>query len=373
MSGTVIQSAEATITWTPISGASELRLRADDLTVTSVEHRGRAVPFRSTPSTLVIELPEGIADQSTVTVRYTPSATALQGNEQVRFGAYHTPRLLPCSFEPGDRARFHVSVAGTDRSAWLALPDSGLASPPHMFGLALGKLPTRTFEGEPALRVMGAVPSATAETLDVETRRMIRFFEERSGVTFPHRTYTQIFLPGKVAQEVHSGAMISLGYLDTWPAKPTEDWLIAHELSHQWWGGAIAASSWGDFWLNEALAVFMTAAWKERRHGRAAYDRERDLAEARYRRQRAAGQDRSLRLGKSATEQDVSDKLAYTKGALALFDARDRMGDESFWKAIRDYSTRGARVGLATTEDLRRALEDRAESRLVGWYRRWVE
>lgn len=57
-------------------------------------------------------------------------------------------------------------------------------------------------------------------------------------------------------------------------ADPTDDWVIVHELAHQWWGNLISCATWQDFWLNEGITTFMTAAWKEHRFGRAAYDAE---------------------------------------------------------------------------------------------------
>ena len=38
---------------------------------------------------------------------------------------------------------------------------------------------------------------------------------------------------------------------------PTEDWVIAHELAHQWWGNAVTCADWSELWLNEGLTVFM--------------------------------------------------------------------------------------------------------------------
>ena len=63
---------------------------------------------------------------------------------------------------------------------------------------------------------------------------------------------------------------------------PAEDWLIVHELAHQWWGNSIICKDWSHFWLNEGITSFMVAAYKEKRWGRSYYEHELKLARNRY-------------------------------------------------------------------------------------------
>ena len=41
------------------------------------------------------------------------------------------------------------------------------------------------------------------------------------------------------------------------------EWLIAHELGHQWWGDLVTCSSFHHIWLNEGFARFSEAIWDE--------------------------------------------------------------------------------------------------------------
>jgi aminopeptidase N len=193
-----------------------------------------------------------------------------------------------------------------------------------------------------------------------ETPGMIRFFEESSGVPFPGARYGAAFVAGGAAQELASLSLLGDDYAGRWAAAPAEDWLAVHELSHQWWGNAATCATWGDdFWIQEAFAVFMTAAYKQRRWGEPAYQRERDRARSRYDKLRAAGRDRALALGPGAPVAEVGGTLVYTKGPLVLFDLRQELGEAAFWSGVRTF-TRQAIAGASRTTDLQRIFEQAA-------------
>ena len=41
------------------------------------------------------------------------------------------------------------------------------------------------------------------------------------------------------------------------------DWLIAHEMTHQWWGCCVTHENWQSIWLKEAFSTFGEALWME--------------------------------------------------------------------------------------------------------------
>jgi aminopeptidase N len=153
---------------------------------------------------------------------------------------------------------------------------------------------------------------------------------------------------------------------------PREDYLVAHELAHQWWANLLTCASWSDFWLNEGMVTFLVAAYKEMAWGRDEYDRERLIARLRYARAVAAGARRPIATDNWTRPEDMSGPITYSKGALVLHLLRRELGDEAFWEGFRLYTQAGAKSGLVTTRDLQRAMEQASGQPLAWFFDQWV-
>jgi aminopeptidase N len=223
-----------------------------------------------------------------------------------------------------------------------------------------------------AARILAAVSEVETVThMFADTPHMMAFFERKAGVRLPAKIYTQVLVEGGEAQEAASHAIIGFDNIAPILENPREDWVIAHELAHQWWGNAVTCADWSELWLNEGLTVFMVAAWKEQRWGRADYDRELDLANKRWNAAKAEGFDVPLSWQGKYPSLKLKRAMAYAKAVVFLDTLRRDLGEDAFWRGIKTY-TRTNWDKAVRAQDLQRALERSSKRDLSALFAAWV-
>jgi aminopeptidase N len=180
-----------------------------------------------------------------------------------------------------------------------------------------------------------------------------------------------VLVDGDEAQEAARHSIIGKEEIDPILIDPHEDWVIAHELAHQWWGNSLTCADWSELWLNEGLTVFMVAAYKEQRWGRAAYDHELELANKRWAAAKAQGFDVPLSWKGEYPSLKLKRAMAYAKSVVFLDKVRTDLGEAVFWRAIKSY-TRAHRDGVVSAIDLERAFEKASGKRLAPLFAEWV-
>jgi aminopeptidase N len=243
----------------------------------------------------------------------------------------------------------------------------------YLFGFAAGRFERVALPGRaPSLFVLtDKSQAANVPQMFADTRSMLRFFEETAGVRFNEASYTQVLIPGDEAQEAVSHSTIGVDAIAPILADRQEDWAVAHELAHQWWGNSLTCADWSELWLNEGLTVFMVAAYKEQRWGRAAYERELELANKRWKAAKEQGFDVPLSWKGTYPSLKLKRAMAYAKAVVFLDLLRKELGEEAFWRAIKAY-TRAHRESVVTASDLQRAMEQAAGRNLAGLFATWV-
>lgn len=189
------------------------------------------------------------------------------------------------------------------------------------------------------------------------TSQMISAFESRFGpYPFYGEKYGMAEFPWGGAME--NQTLTSYGeYLVD--GTDENDWVVAHELAHQWWGDKVTCASWDHIWLNEGFASYCEALWYESIGGIEAYrDWIRHMWWPDF-------------PGRIVPPNYVFNGTVYFKGAWVLHMLRGLLGERIFFAALNLYADRHA-YQAATTEDLVAALEEVSGRDLRWFFNEWV-
>ena len=384
-----------------VSGTETIRLRivtpglrqivfsGNALTIDDAMLNGKTVQVSTDRDTLSLALPEGLKEGSTATLRIVYHGTPRKGatfTSASIYTSYHTCDWMICAEDtPGDKAKLSldlhapagmISLASGKLVGKSRAKDGGeihhwrtsLPYSAYLYGFAIGKFVTASSHRNRAELLYLSDVATKQELLQTfgETGAMVQFLSAKAGLGLPNASYAQLLVPGNEAQEAATYSIIGKDNIGS-----KDDWAIVHELAHQWWGNLITCATWKDFWLNEGIAVYMTAAWKEHRFGREAYGAELDVARRRVAKVREEGWDKPLAFDGKYPSLGVRRAVQYSKGALFMEHLRNVLGDEAFWAGLRAY-TRAHAGGAVTSIDLERAMEKASGRDLSGLFAEWV-
>ena len=147
--------------------------------------------------------------------------------------------------------------------------------------------------------------------------------------------------------------------------------VIIHEIAHQWFGNAVTEYDWDDVWLSEGFATYFTLLFREHQYGRD--DFVRGLKESRDRVRSFYEENPDYRIVHDNLDDmsRVTSSQTYQKGGWTLHMLRGIIGDEAFWSGIQDYYARFQGKN-ATTDDLRRAMEEASGRDLSEFFAQWL-
>ncbi|KAJ1662522.1 hypothetical protein IW140_003841 [Coemansia sp. RSA 1813] len=136
-------------------------------------------------------------------------------------------------------------------------------------------------------------------------------------------------------------------------------YVIAHELSHQWFGNLVTMAWWDDLWLNEGFATWigihvtdgLYPEWRRWDHF-AIEDRQAALSADSLR----SSHPIQVSIKGSADIDQVFDSITYYKGCSLIRMLSAHLGIDAFMAGVRAYLV-AHEYGTATTADLWRALE----------------
>lgn len=143
----------------------------------------------------------------------------------------------------------------------------------------------------------------------------------------------------------------SLGYL--------QHLLLAHELTHQWFGNAVSPGSWDDIWLNEGLATYGEWLWLDHQGLQSLDSAARQAVMS------------SESVGSVYEPDELFSAVVYQGGAAAIHAIRQRVGDDAFFQGLRDWVTNYL-DSTATTDQFQAVMEQASGLDLDDVFEDWV-
>jgi aminopeptidase N len=206
-------------------------------------------------------------------------------------------------------------------------------------------------------------------TLEGPARKAIEFYSEAVG-PYPFEKLANVQVAGMQAggMEMASSIFYHEGTIGGFPASS----LVAHEIAHQWFGDAVTASDWDEVWLHEGFATYFAFLFTEHYDGREPFVRGlKQTRDGVFRSERRNQRVPVIHDVLANARFDVPHDVVYSKGGWTLHMLRGQVGTDKFWAGIRDYY-KTFRDGTATSEDLRRVMEEQSGQDLDWFFKQWL-
>ena len=200
-----------------------------------------------------------------------------------------------------------------------------------------------------------------------ETPRIVGLLEKYFGQPFPFSKLDQIgtpIMPGAMENagaDTYGDGIIYLAPGATTGDKQAFGMVVAHELSHQWFGDLVTPAWWDDIWLNESFANWMGFRigneWRpELNIGVGALD---EGFAAMNTDALTVGRPIHQPITENSQIDGAFDNITYGKGGHVISMIAAYLGDEKFKAGVRLHLKRHA-YGNATSEQFFEALADGA-------------
>jgi len=150
------------------------------------------------------------------------------------------------------------------------------------------------------------------------------------------------------------------------------EFLVVHEVGHQWWYSTVGSDAVNHPWLDEGLTEYSVYVYNQMIHSQTAAD---ELLEDRwlipYQVAVSKGLDAAADQSSLAFSEENYEYIVYAKGALFFHALHRAVGDQVYLAIMREYLQQ-YRYGIATPADFLRLAEAVSGQDLAPIYQEWV-
>ena len=246
---------------------------------------------------------------------------------------------------------------------------------PYLFMLAIGdySVTNDKWNDVPLQYFVEPEFEKDAKLIFNHTPEMLDFFSTTFGLKYPWPKLSQVVVRDYVSGAMENTTAIIYGESVQKSSDDLEnapnDYIVAHEISHHWFGDYVTCESWSNLTLNEGFANYSEYLWFEHKYGK-------DMADM-HRAEELQGY-----LASSAykihplidfhyeNHTDMFDAHSYNKGGLVLHMLRNLIGDKAFFKALKIYLNKNAFTPVEV-HNLRMAFEEASGQDLNWFFDQW--
>ena len=320
-----------------------------------------------------------------------------------QFESHHAREVFPCVDEPAAKAEYDLTLV--TRTGITVLGNMPVKSEEengdsltttfektprmssYLLAFVIGELHKKSARTKSGVEVnVWATPAQNENTLDFAldiATRSIDFYDEYFGVKYPLPKSDHVALP-----DFSSGAMENWGLITYRESCLLADpeltpessrrfiaTVIAHELSHQWFGNLATMNWWNDLWLNESFANMMEYVAIDALHPE--WHMWEDFATNEV----TAALRRDSLDGVQSVQADVNHPdeistlfdpaIVYAKGGRLLVMVRKLIGEEAFRAGLKSYFEKFAYKNTVGN-DLWQELESASGQPIVNLMNAWI-
>jgi aminopeptidase N len=206
------------------------------------------------------------------------------------------------------------------------------------------------------------------------TPEMLSFFSELLDYEYPWPKYSQVICKDYVSGAMENTTAVIFGDFVQKTGRELidndNDYIVAHEMFHHWFGDLVTCESWANLTLQEGFANYSEYLWYEHKYGQDRADAHRQGELQGY---LMSAQNQGMHPLIHYTygeKEEMFDAHSYNKGGLVLHMLRDYLGDEAFFASLNKYLTDNA-YSAVEVDELRMAFEDVTGKDLQWFFDQW--